>query len=234
MTEANSINAATAGIVGNTGTSFTGTAVTAHNVIVGGSTSSTLVNVAPSTSGFVLTSNGASADPSFQIPAAGMNKIKTLTASSSASLAFTSAEITATYTSYYILFNNILPQTGSTTFNMDWSVNNGSGYLNSNFQSGSNHHGWNSTTYTNTSSTSTCPITGSNSSTTIPMSGYILICAVGTSTLTNYVGHVFESFNTSYDNFGGQGVGVSVNNIKFSFSSGAIASGTITLYGMVQ
>lgn len=65
-TEANSINAATTGIVGNTGTSFTGTAVTAHNVIVGGSTSSTLTNVAPSaTSGVPLVSGGASADPSF-------------------------------------------------------------------------------------------------------------------------------------------------------------------------
>ena len=41
-TEANSINAATTGIVGNTGTAFTATAVTAHNVLLGGATSSTL------------------------------------------------------------------------------------------------------------------------------------------------------------------------------------------------
>lgn len=66
MTEANSINAATTGIVGNTGTSFTGTAVTAHNIIVGGSTSSTLTNVAPSaTSGVPVISQGASSDPIF-------------------------------------------------------------------------------------------------------------------------------------------------------------------------
>ncbi|HXC05148.1 MAG TPA: hypothetical protein VNZ86_10385 [Bacteroidia bacterium] len=66
MTEANAINAATTGIVGNTGTSFTGTAVTAHNVIVGGSTTSTLTNVAPSaTSGVPLISQGASSDPAF-------------------------------------------------------------------------------------------------------------------------------------------------------------------------
>lgn len=66
MTEANSINAATAGIVGNTGIAFTGTAVTAHNLIIGGSTSSTLTNVAPSaTSGVPVISQGASADPTF-------------------------------------------------------------------------------------------------------------------------------------------------------------------------
>lgn len=65
-TEANSINASTIGIVGNTGTSFTATAATAHNVIIGGSTSSTLTNVAPSaTSGVPLISQGASADPTF-------------------------------------------------------------------------------------------------------------------------------------------------------------------------
>lgn len=66
MAEANAINALTTGIVGNTGTAFTGTAVTQYNVIVGGSTSSTLANVAPSsTSGVPLVSAGASANPSF-------------------------------------------------------------------------------------------------------------------------------------------------------------------------
>lgn len=65
-TESNALNAATTGIVGNTGTSFTGTAVTNHAVIVGGSTSSTLTNVGPTaTSGQVLQSAGSSADPAF-------------------------------------------------------------------------------------------------------------------------------------------------------------------------
>lgn len=66
VTEANSINAATTGIVGNTGTSFTGTAVTQYNMIVGGSSSSTLANVAPSaTLGIPLISAGSSANPIF-------------------------------------------------------------------------------------------------------------------------------------------------------------------------
>lgn len=66
MAEANSINANTTGIVGNTGTAFTGTAVTQYNVITGASTSSTLNNVAPSaTSGVPLISQGSSAQPIF-------------------------------------------------------------------------------------------------------------------------------------------------------------------------
>ena len=64
-TETNSINAATTGIVGNTGTAFTGTPVTQYAVIVGGSTSSTLSNVAATaTTGQVL-QNNSGANPSY-------------------------------------------------------------------------------------------------------------------------------------------------------------------------
>lgn len=65
-TPGNSINEATTGITGFTGTAFVGTALTAHDVLIGGSTSSTITNVAPSaTSGVPLISQGASADPAF-------------------------------------------------------------------------------------------------------------------------------------------------------------------------
>lgn len=66
MAEANSINAATTGIVGNTGTAFTGTPVTNHATILGGATYSTLGSVGPSaTSGAVFIGQGASADPKY-------------------------------------------------------------------------------------------------------------------------------------------------------------------------
>lgn len=65
-TPVNSINEATTGICGFTGTAFTGTPATNHAIIVGGATSSTLTNVGPSsTAGQVLQSGGASADPSY-------------------------------------------------------------------------------------------------------------------------------------------------------------------------
>ncbi len=63
---ANSINESTTGITGFTGTSFVGTPVTNHSVIVGGATSSSLTNVGPTaTAGQVLQSAGSSADPAF-------------------------------------------------------------------------------------------------------------------------------------------------------------------------
>ena len=63
----NAVNANTPGIVGLSSVGvWTGTAVTQHNVIVGGSATDTLSNVAPSaTSGVALISQGASADPVF-------------------------------------------------------------------------------------------------------------------------------------------------------------------------
>lgn len=65
-TPGNAINEATTGITGFTGTAFTGTAVTQYNVITGGSTSSTLNNVAPSaTSGVPVISQGSSSQPVF-------------------------------------------------------------------------------------------------------------------------------------------------------------------------
>lgn len=65
-TPGNATNDVTTGITGFTGTAFTATPVTAHDVLIGGATSSTIAQAAPSaTSGIPLVSNGASADPSF-------------------------------------------------------------------------------------------------------------------------------------------------------------------------
>lgn len=66
MSEANAINANTAGIVGNSGSSFTGTSVSQYNVILGGSNSYTLSQSAPSsTTGVPLISQGSSSNPIF-------------------------------------------------------------------------------------------------------------------------------------------------------------------------
>jgi len=96
MATNNSINLNTAGISGYNGAgTFTGSSVSAHNVLVGGATSDTIVNVAPSsTVGFVLTSNGSSADPSFQ------------TVSPGASVTFTGDTGTPFSTSTVTIFTN--------------------------------------------------------------------------------------------------------------------------------
>lgn len=63
---ANSLNITSAGIVKFDGTSvFSPVTVSQYNTLVGGSSNS-ITSVLPGTSGYVLTSNGGSADPSYQ------------------------------------------------------------------------------------------------------------------------------------------------------------------------
>lgn len=61
MAAANSINEATTGIAGFTGTAFTATPVTQYQVQIGGATSSTLAGVTNGTTGQVLTANTGAA-----------------------------------------------------------------------------------------------------------------------------------------------------------------------------
>jgi hypothetical protein len=65
MAIGNSINEQTTGVVGFTGTGFTATPVTQYDVIVGGSTSSTLSSVGPGSAGQVLRSGGNAANPAY-------------------------------------------------------------------------------------------------------------------------------------------------------------------------
>ena len=66
MGTSNIINANTTGVVAYNGSgNFTATPITNHNVLVAG-TSNSITSVTPSTAGFVLTSNGTIADPSFK------------------------------------------------------------------------------------------------------------------------------------------------------------------------
>ncbi len=52
-------------LTGNGSSAVTANAITQHDVLVGGA-SNAITSISPSTSGFVLTSNGTSADPTFQ------------------------------------------------------------------------------------------------------------------------------------------------------------------------
>ena len=82
-TPGNSINEATTGITGFTGTAFVGTPVTQYNVLTGAATSSAVNNVAPSaTSGVPLISQGASSHPVFgtAVVAGGGTGLTTTTA----------------------------------------------------------------------------------------------------------------------------------------------------------
>ncbi len=122
-------------LIGNGTSAVTGNAITQYDVLVGGA-SNAIASVSPSTAGFVLTSNGTSADPSFQAissSTSALHLIQTQTASAVSSLVF-STGITTTYNNYLFLCRNLLTtSSGTPFFGLQLSSNGGSTYITSGY-----------------------------------------------------------------------------------------------------
>jgi hypothetical protein len=208
--------------------------LTAYAPLCGGTTSTGALQQGTtglSTSGSVLTSAGAGALPTFVTPGS-LIKLGTLTASNSATLAFTSSQLTSTYDHYLIVFSQIVNGTSAVGFLMKFSTNNGGSYLTSSYQSASMRNAYTSTTFSNSSSTAQANIGVLSNAT---YSGFLFLNRA-TGQDTSYVGRGFQYDAGSPTNsycYGRNNTN-SVNNIQFSMSSGNIASGTITLYGIVS
>ncbi len=81
MPTSNALNISQVGLITFDGTNiFTGSPIAQHDILVGG-VANAVVSVSPSTSGFVLTSNGTLADPSFQ-SASASGAVTTITGDS--------------------------------------------------------------------------------------------------------------------------------------------------------
>tara|TARA_Y100001937_G_scaffold33501_1_gene47771 strand:+ start:753 stop:1379 length:627 start_codon:yes stop_codon:yes gene_type:complete len=179
--------------------------------------------------------------------------ISTQTASSSASISFTSG-LDSTYNSYIFKFINIHPATNATYFQMNLSSDGGSNYnvtkTNAAFESINTETS--STTrllYSTTANGDLAQSTGNLSlSETIPTStGEDDMCANGTLQLfnpssTTFVKHFISTMQQNADGgviyswqrfIGGYANTTSaIDAIKFEMSSGNIDSGVIKLYGV--
>ena len=91
-------------LIGNGTSAVTANPITQHDVLVAGA-SNAITSVSPSTSGFVLTSNGTGADPSFQIIGSAGGKLVN---------AATSISSTAVNTTKTIAGNTTAPTTSNT------------------------------------------------------------------------------------------------------------------------
>ena len=116
------------------------TTFTAYSVICAGTTATGVFqNVSGvGTANQVLTSNGASALPTWQTPASGAGnwiKINSATASNSTSITFTG--LSSTYGSYVVVMSNVAPVTDATTLWMRTSSNAGVSY-----DSGASDYSW--------------------------------------------------------------------------------------------
>lgn len=211
--------------------------LTAYAVVCGGTTSTGALQ---SVSGVgsaaqVLTSNGSSALPTWQNPASNSwILLNTQTASSSASLTFSSTYITSTYSSYAVVFTNIV-NASTSGLQMQWSTNNGSTYLSTSYQSGVQYNTYNSNTFNNASSTSICVLssTAVNASSTFNGTCYLFL---PTSAAAAFNGQMFWQGTVTANGlvFGTNSGTTTINNIQFLFGTGNITSGTISLYGLGQ
>lgn len=209
--------------------------VTAYAPMCGGTTSTAPLQQATtglSTTGLLLVSGAAGALP-FWRSDVGMTKIATVTASASATLTFTSSDITSSYTRYFIKITQLVSSAG-TGLRVAFSTNNGSSYITSGYQSCGFRNAYNTATLSRTSGIAIAGLTLLSNSTDT-LNGFMFFFA-GTGIQSAYVGRGSSYASTggvmTNHFWGGSNAATGVNNIQFSMSSGTFTTGSITLYGI--
>lgn len=206
---------------------------------------------AGSTSGHVLTSNGAGAAPSWQAVGAGSSGALVLleqhTASASATLDFTTC-ISATYDEYLIELVNLVPATSDVALRMRMGTGGGPTY-----DTGANY-GWGIFIWRAAGTAVTGGETGQsfiglnygaggtlgiNTSTNYGLSGHVRLFSPGDTTLYKEVeGEVHyldaEPFRIGATITGSYQSSTAVTAFQFYMSSGNIASGIIRVYGIAK
>jgi len=196
----------------------------------GGITMTGVAGVAVSNKNYVTINTSTGGLGSEAGPAGGsMVLLQTQTASSSANISFTS-NLTSTYATYLFLFRNLVQSAGTPQFQILYSTNGGSSYLGSGYQSGYVTTAWNANAWTNTNGTSVGPLAVSNAS--FALSGFLYVSNIGVALTASYTGELFSG-NSQFLLYG-MNTTTNINAIRYQFSSGDIASGTISLYGITS
>ena len=231
---------------GGTGVS---TMTTAYAPVCAGTTATGALQVADTglaTSGFVLTSTGASSLPTFQAPSGGGSLVllSSATPTGVASADFGTV-FTSTYTTYVIELINLFPVTDGVNLWLRISDDSGVSY-----EAGAADYAWSNIGYT----MATSPAgngTGDNSDAQIILNdtGNTIGNAAGegcsftikvfdpsAATVTPFTHHGYTATGATIRKFvvgaAAQIVAAAVTGFQVLFSSGNIATGTIKVYGM--
>lgn len=223
---------ATTGVVSRTASNTWATStVTQYATAVGGS-SSGLNFVGPGSTGDVLTSQGAGANPVFAtIP---LTQVASGNAPGGAGVA-TIVLTTSKSTPHLLVIQDLQPVTNTAYLIMEVSNNGGSSYSSSGYLSSNRYWAYNSTTLTNNTLTTAFRLTGPMSNTKNgAMALFIYNLNIGSA--TNLSGNANWSDTTlgttAIGINGGEGPITGVNALRFSFSSGNIANGRFRLYSI--
>lgn len=211
---------------------------TAYAVMCGGTTATGAVQPVASvgTSGQVLKSNGAGALPSFQ-DITGQGALvqigSTQNASSSSSIDFTSG-IDTTYDTYLVVISNAVPLAAKGLI-LTFSVNGGSSYITTNYQSGNIVHTYNSATVFNDNSTGAVQLSGGQATTsTVGVSAWVWLYGLATSNQPKVyaIGYWNNGAPVSGRYITKNTTTSGVNALRFEFSTTTIVSGSFTLFGL--
>ena len=255
-TNANSLNAASNGILGFTGTAFVENSVTQYGILIGGSTSSSVTSITSSTAGQLFLGGGGSSNPSYVTPTAGTNValtsnastlgfglsggyalIQSQNATSSSTISFTTG-ITTTYNTYYLfMVNAVVSAASATALTMNLSSNGGMSYISTGYQSSINTLQYNSTTFSNSNITTGLAI--SSYSNTYVQNALIQITNLTNGKYPYIYGQGCYANTTSTTcfyqmNWGAYLTGTVMNALQISPASGNITSGTFVLYGLIE
>jgi len=202
---------------------------TAYSVICGGTTATAAHQSVASvgTAGQALLSNGAGALPTFQnVPGgSGITWLATATASTSATLEFTSL-INSDFNTFLFIFDHIAPVTDAAILVMRTSTNAGVS-----FDSGAGEYRYNGGTGTYLI---IAQDTGNAANEHLSGQGYLTNPSAATYTGFNFEGYKIAS-STAFATVTSAGERLSaadVDAVQFLYNTGNLASGTIRMYGM--
>ena len=210
---------------------------TAYTVICAGTTSTNPFQPIASvgTSGQVLTSNGAANLPTFQ-STFGLVKIAAATAAASATIDFTSG-ISSTYHRYMVAFSGVRPATNAVNFLVRTGAGSFDAAGNYNYDFETNTGG--AVAVTSASSQTAVLLTGTTTSaSTASVGGYVMFHVPASTALIKQFHWELSGWTGAdapkYCNGGGawNTAASAADRIRFLFSSGNIAEGEFTLYGV--
>jgi hypothetical protein len=214
---------------------------TPYSVICGGTASTAALQnvVGIGTSGQILTSNGAAALPTWQPSSSAGNFVllSSQTASTTASIAFSSTFITNAYAINAVIFHDVIPVVDGASLHLTYSTNNGSSYLATNYVSATWGINYSATTWANMNTTTYVIVSvGISNSAGYGLSGIIYLFDLATgNTPTSHGTAMKPPVGTAVPNaslFSSAQTTTLINNIKFAFDTGNISSGVISLYGI--
>ena len=210
--------------------------LTTYQPITGGTTSTAaLQQVVSAAAGQVLQSGGSAALPVYVAPSAvgTLILLSSQSSTSGSTVSFTSV-MNATYSTYCLVFSNVV-KSASSSLGFTVSTNNGSSYLITGYTSGIIAYQYNNITPLNGNSTTNVLLSQAAMAVAIVANGTIYLRNCGNGGQFTCDGStVYGGTAPLMGNICALNTATTVNAFQVSITSGAFTSGSWSLYGVIS